>query len=173
MGRLIRQPSPLTAATARSPPRPLHALAADSLLTRSPARGCHAWRKHALPRHEQERTRAVVLCAARAQSGRAPTPEYAAAEAELHAFLTAHVESLDPGTTVGLLAGAGRTHELLIYAQARSDHAAVLEALLQVSACTWAPCVCMRRGQSPTVRLCARRNASAEHGCGVRGARVA
>jgi hypothetical protein len=42
------------------------------------------------------------------------------------------VESLDLGTAVGLLAGAGRTAELLAYAAARSDHAAVLEALLQV-----------------------------------------
>lgn len=65
------------------------------------------------------------------ESGGCHTPEYEACEVSLHTFLTTHVEALDPGTTVGLLAGAGRTQELLAYAQARSDHAAVLEALLQ------------------------------------------
>ena len=49
----------------------------------------------------------------------------------LRAFLTKYVEVLDPGTTVGLLAGYGRLDELVHYARARGDWEGLLEHLLQ------------------------------------------
>ena len=48
----------------------------------------------------------------------------------LRAFIDSHVASLDPGVTVGLLAGYGRTADLLHYARVRGDAEAVLDHLL-------------------------------------------
>lgn len=45
-------------------------------------------------------------------------------------FLTKYVDVLDPGTTISLLAGYGRTKELTHYARCRGDSEAVLEHLL-------------------------------------------
>ena len=56
---------------------------------------------------------------------------YARLAAELRAFLSRHVDTLDPRTTVALLAGYGRLDDLLHYARARGDHESVLEYLLQ------------------------------------------
>ncbi|KAF5834626.1 Pep3/Vps18/deep orange family-domain-containing protein [Dunaliella salina] len=65
------------------------------------------------------------------ESGGKPSPGYRAAEQQLHDFLCENVDVLDVGTTTGLLGAYGRLEELLTYAQARGDHEAVLEALLQ------------------------------------------
>ena len=50
--------------------------------------------------------------------------------ADLRAFLAARVDSLDVGTTVGLLAGYGRGEDLEHYARCRGDHEAVVEHLI-------------------------------------------
>jgi vacuolar protein sorting-associated protein 18 len=52
------------------------------------------------------------------------------AAARLCDFLTKYVHILDPGTTISLLAGYGRTEELTHYAKCRGDAEAVIEHLL-------------------------------------------
>lgn len=52
------------------------------------------------------------------------------AAARLCDFLTKYVHILDPGTTISLLAGYGRTGELTHYAKCRGDAEAVIEHLL-------------------------------------------
>jgi hypothetical protein len=49
----------------------------------------------------------------------------------LRTFLQRYVSVLDPGTTVGLLAGYGRLGELQHYARCRGDWEGLLEYLLQ------------------------------------------
>jgi hypothetical protein len=49
----------------------------------------------------------------------------------LRAFLQKYVDVLDPGTTVGLLAGYGRLDELMHFARCRGDWEGLLEYLLQ------------------------------------------
>lgn len=49
----------------------------------------------------------------------------------LRSFLQKYVEVLDPGTTIGLLAGYGRLDELMHYARCRGDWESLLEYLLQ------------------------------------------
>lgn len=49
----------------------------------------------------------------------------------LRTFLQKYVEVLDPGTTIGLLAGYGRLDELMHYARCRGDWESLLEYLLQ------------------------------------------
>ncbi len=53
------------------------------------------------------------------------------AVAQLRSFLQKYVEVLDPGTTIGLLAGYGRLDELMHYARCRGDWESLLEYLLQ------------------------------------------
>ncbi|KAL6750360.1 hypothetical protein V8C86DRAFT_2814246 [Haematococcus lacustris] len=65
------------------------------------------------------------------QAGGVSSGEHAEAEQQLQVFLKTHVEVLDVGTTVNLLGAYGRMDDLLVFAQARQDHEAVLEALLQ------------------------------------------
>lgn len=50
---------------------------------------------------------------------------------QLRSFLTRHVDVLDPGTTVALLSGYGRTEELMHYARCRGDNESLLDLLLQ------------------------------------------
>ncbi|PSC73297.1 vacuolar sorting-associated 18-like protein [Micractinium conductrix] len=56
---------------------------------------------------------------------------YQQAVERLRAFLQRYVEVLDPGTTIGLLAGYGRLEELMYYARCRGDWESLLEYLLQ------------------------------------------
>ncbi|KAI3432414.1 hypothetical protein D9Q98_003968 [Chlorella vulgaris] len=56
---------------------------------------------------------------------------YQQAVDRLRAFLQRYVDVLDPGTTVGLLAGYGRLDELQHYARCRGDWEGLLEYLLQ------------------------------------------
>ena len=58
-------------------------------------------------------------------------PRCTQAVARLRAFLERYVSVLDPGTTVGLLAGYGRLGELMHYARCRGDWEGVLGYLLQ------------------------------------------
>ena len=53
-----------------------------------------------------------------------------AADAALAATLAKHADALDAGVAVGLLAGYGRSADLLAYARARGDAEAVLEHLV-------------------------------------------
>lgn len=61
----------------------------------------------------------------------APAPSLLQAVERLRAFLQRYVEVLDPGTTIGLLAGYGRLEELMYYARCRGDWESLLEYLLQ------------------------------------------
>lgn len=56
---------------------------------------------------------------------------YSQAVDRLRSFLQKYVEVLDPGTTIGLLAGYGRLDELMHYARCRGDWESLLEYLLQ------------------------------------------
>lgn len=56
---------------------------------------------------------------------------YSQAVERLRTFLQKYVEVLDPGTTIGLLAGYGRLDELMHYARCRGDWESLLEYLLQ------------------------------------------
>ncbi|KAL4423908.1 hypothetical protein ABPG75_001209 [Micractinium tetrahymenae] len=56
---------------------------------------------------------------------------YRQAVERLRSFLQKYVDVLDPGTTIGLLAGYGRLDELMHYARCRGDWESLLEYLLQ------------------------------------------
>lgn len=56
---------------------------------------------------------------------------YQQAVERLRSFLQKYVDVLDPGTTIGLLAGYGRLDELMHYARCRGDWEGLLEYLLQ------------------------------------------
>lgn len=71
-----------------------------------------------------------------------PSPILQAVE-RLRAFLQKYVDVLDPGTTVGLLAGYGRLDELMHYARCRGDWEGLLEYLLQRQEVRCAPCCCL------------------------------
>jgi hypothetical protein len=55
----------------------------------------------------------------------------AQAASRLRAFIQRYTDVLDPGTTVGLLAGYGRLDELQHYARCRGDWEGLLGYLLQ------------------------------------------